>query len=100
MRESDTVARISGDEFTILPEEVADDAAANAALQQISLAPAEGADIHGLPISVEESIGHAIFPDDPARTPSCARPASPCTAPGIEGYAAAAYAVPAMGCPA
>lgn len=66
VRESDTVARIGGDEFTILLEEVADHAAVTAALRKISQALAEGADFYGLPIALEASIGHALFPDDGA----------------------------------
>ena len=64
VRESDTVARIGGDEFTVLLEEVADRAAVSAAMHKISLSLAQDTDFYGLPITIEASIGHALFPED------------------------------------
>ena len=64
LRESDTLARIGGDEFTlILPDIEVRDQAVQVALKLIS-ALSENFVIHGNPVSISASIGICVYPDD------------------------------------
>lgn len=65
MAETDTVARIGGDEFTVLLTEVASRSAVCEQVQRITSAMAEplGAEFAGLPMP-SCSIGVACYPED------------------------------------
>ncbi|MEZ5717962.1 MAG: GGDEF domain-containing protein [Burkholderiaceae bacterium] len=64
VRQVDTVARLAGDEFTVLCENVDSDAAAEQIARKLQLAFEPPLDIHGKPYAVRASIGLSMFPRD------------------------------------
>ena len=64
VRGADTVARLGGDEFGILLNEVGGREEIIPALERICRALERPIPVHGLPLSIEASIGVALFPDD------------------------------------
>ena len=62
VRESDTVARLAGDEFVILIESVQQEHI-NLITRKISNAIAETMLLEGIPVQVEASIGYAFYPE-------------------------------------
>jgi diguanylate cyclase (GGDEF)-like protein/PAS domain S-box-containing protein len=64
VRGSDAVARLGGDEFGILLSKATDRSEVIPALDRISHALERPISVHGLPLTVEASIGVAQFPDD------------------------------------
>lgn len=63
MRESDTVARIGGDEFVILAQNIKSKADATMLLERIIKSNAEAFSINGNEMTIKVSIGAAIYPD-------------------------------------
>jgi diguanylate cyclase (GGDEF)-like protein len=63
LRASDTVARMGGDEFGVLLPRVADLDAALLVAEKLQEALVAPFDVHGLPLSIEASIGIAFAPD-------------------------------------
>ncbi len=63
LRDADTVARLSGDEYAVLLPEIPDAAAVSNAAQRILKELREPIVAGGLALEVEASIGIAIFPD-------------------------------------
>jgi diguanylate cyclase len=63
LRESDTVARMGGDEFAVLLPGVEDAGAAEAVARTLSRAIREPITVEGLSLDTEASIGIALFPD-------------------------------------
>jgi len=66
LRGEDTVARYSGDEFTMIAR-VADTAAADVLAARINEALGRGFSVEGYPLHVSASVGIAIFPKDAER---------------------------------
>jgi diguanylate cyclase (GGDEF)-like protein/PAS domain S-box-containing protein len=64
VRGADTVARLGGDEFGILLSEVGGREEVVPAIERICHALERPIPVQGLPLSVEASIGVALFPDD------------------------------------
>lgn len=64
VRADDTVARMSGDEFIVLIEDVESQETIEAVRHKIRQALAEGFAIEGQPIPVRASVGVAMFPED------------------------------------
>jgi len=64
LRSIDTLARIGGDEFVILLEELADTKAAKDIAQRIVAEVAKPITIHGHEIRIGASIGMSFYPDD------------------------------------
>ena len=64
VRESDTVARIGGDEFVVLSPTTGDDDEAAALLGRLRHALRKPFDVEGSAIELDGSIGWAISPDD------------------------------------
>lgn len=64
VRESDTVARMGGDEFTVLLNNIADPGVAGTARESILQAMAEPFDLGDTAISLTASIGLAVHPED------------------------------------
>jgi diguanylate cyclase (GGDEF)-like protein len=64
LRETDTVARIGGDEFTVLAAEMASMEAAIGLQQTLDAALAEPVILLGRSYTISGSIGMAVFPDD------------------------------------
>ncbi len=63
LRDSDTVARLGGDEFAIVLPRVHDVDAAMVVADRLQQILREPFLVHGMPLSVEASIGVAVFPD-------------------------------------
>ncbi|WP_296942937.1 diguanylate cyclase domain-containing protein [uncultured Massilia sp.] len=63
-RESDTVARLSGDEFVILVEELATPGDARTIADHIAAAMAAPVAVPGASLDVSLSLGIAVYPDD------------------------------------
>lgn len=63
-READTVARMGGDEFTVLLNDVSDEAAARATLEKIRAALSAPLTLAGEPVRIDSAIGLALYPDD------------------------------------
>jgi diguanylate cyclase (GGDEF)-like protein/PAS domain S-box-containing protein len=64
VRSSDTVARLGGDEFgVLLPQVIGSDDVARA-IERIKAAIEDPITLHGLSLSLEASIGAALYPDD------------------------------------
>ncbi len=63
LRESETIARLGGDEFAVVLPALLEPPAALAAARRVKGALEQPVLIGGLPISVEASIGIAIYPD-------------------------------------
>ncbi len=66
LRETDTVARIGGDEFVLILRSLDDNAMSSATLQRIMAAVAEPIEIDGRNYCLTCSIGVASYPDDGA----------------------------------
>lgn len=64
MRQVDTVARLAGDEFTVLCENVDSEEAAQQIAAKLQQAFEQPLDIHGKPHPVHASIGLSLFPRD------------------------------------
>lgn len=64
VRQVDTVARLAGDEFTVLCENVDSEEAAQQIAAKLQQAFEQPLDIHGKPHSVHASIGLSLFPRD------------------------------------
>jgi diguanylate cyclase (GGDEF)-like protein/PAS domain S-box-containing protein len=64
LRKSDTVARIGGDEFVALIEEVTDESQVEALAHKIIEAVTKPLSVHGLLLEVTASLGISIFPED------------------------------------
>lgn len=64
VRSSDLVARLAGDEFVILLEDVRDNASVTIVVKKILEAIAEGVKISDTQVSIGASIGIALSPDD------------------------------------
>lgn len=62
LRESDTVARIGGDEFTVLLTDVGTEEAAMNVAEKIRIALMDPIDVDGYSLTTSASIGVAIFP--------------------------------------
>ena len=63
-RETDTVARMGGDEFTLLLTDISDRSNAEAAAEKIRKSVSEHIIIEGNPVRIRASIGISVFPDD------------------------------------
>ncbi|MGC1513639.1 MAG: EAL domain-containing protein [Acidimicrobiales bacterium] len=63
LRESDTIARIGGDEFAVLLTTAADETASREVAAKIGAAFAEPFRINGIELRSSPSIGIAVFPD-------------------------------------
>lgn len=64
VRESDTVARLSGDEFTVILSEIPDTRHTDYVAQKITSSLAMPYQINGEIVHVSASIGISLFPDD------------------------------------
>lgn len=64
LRDSDTLSRMSGDEFTILMQHVNDSQAADAAAQRLLEAIRKPLEIQEHQVSVSGSVGICLYPDD------------------------------------
>jgi diguanylate cyclase (GGDEF)-like protein/PAS domain S-box-containing protein len=64
VRASDTVARLGGDEFGLLLPDIDVPTDVIAVVERIRAAMDDPIAVQGLPLSVEASIGIAVFPDD------------------------------------
>lgn len=64
VRESDTVARMGGDEFTVLLNNIADPGVAAIARDRLLKAMAEPFDLGGTERTLTVSVGLAVYPDD------------------------------------
>lgn len=64
MRETDTVARMGGDEFTILIVDIEGKSSVEAVVQKIEEALSTPIIIDGESVFIKSSIGSSIFPDD------------------------------------
>jgi len=64
MRQSDIIARLGGDEFILLLSDINAISESRALLERILFAIKEPYRVNGLSLSVEASIGVAIYPDD------------------------------------
>jgi diguanylate cyclase (GGDEF)-like protein len=66
VRESDTLARIGGDEFVVMLTEMAGHADADAVADKIRHALTEPFEVDGHVLTISVSVGIAVFPDDGA----------------------------------
>lgn len=64
VRKADTVARLGGDEFVIILEAIHGPQDAEAITEKVRSALREGTVINGQTLSIQASIGTAIYPDD------------------------------------
>jgi diguanylate cyclase (GGDEF)-like protein/PAS domain S-box-containing protein len=64
LRDSDTVARLGGDEFGVLLPEAAVPGDVLTAVERMRTAIETPVTVQGLPLSLEASIGIALYPDD------------------------------------
>jgi diguanylate cyclase (GGDEF)-like protein len=64
VRESDTIARVGGDEFVVLLEELRDRNDCYIAVKKIEEALSRDTNLYGLGLELSASIGQAIYPDD------------------------------------
>ncbi|MEA5059925.1 hypothetical protein SDC9_90840 [bioreactor metagenome] len=64
VNESDTVARMGGDEFTIIIRNIADEKSTDTLVKKIHTGLQEGMVIGDIPCKVNSSIGIAIYPDN------------------------------------
>lgn len=63
VRESDTVARMSGDEFTVILSQLSDAEYANAVAHNIIQQLSQPFLIHDIPVNISASVGVASYPD-------------------------------------
>ena len=66
MREEDTVARIHGDEFVIVLNDVHADMSVEVVSKKLAFSFRSPIEIEGHAIEISASVGHAVFPDDGA----------------------------------
>lgn len=66
VRESDTVARVGGDEFVVLLEDLRDRNDCYTAVKKIEESLSRDTNLYGLGLELSASIGQAIYPDDGA----------------------------------
>ena len=64
VRESDTVARVGGDEFVVLSMGTGSDERAGALVGRLQNALRRPFRVEGAPVEIDGSIGFAVFPDD------------------------------------
>lgn len=64
IRESDTVCRIGGDEFTVLVNGVKNDSTVNVIARKVQAAVAAPVELEGRKFSLNVDVGMATFPDD------------------------------------
>jgi diguanylate cyclase (GGDEF)-like protein len=64
VRETDTVARVGGDEFVIVSLGTQEDAAAAALVSRVRQALRRPYRVHGTPVELDASVGWALFPQD------------------------------------
>lgn len=64
VRESDTVARVGGDEFVVLLEDLRDRNDCYTAVKKIEESLSRDTNLYGLGLELSASIGQAIYPDD------------------------------------
>jgi diguanylate cyclase (GGDEF)-like protein len=64
VRETDTVARVGGDEFVVLSLGTQDDAEATALVSRLRQALRRPYRVEGTPVELDASIGYALFPQD------------------------------------
>jgi diguanylate cyclase (GGDEF)-like protein len=64
VRESDTVARVGGDEFVVLLEDLRDRNDSYTAVKKIEESLSRDTNLYGLGLELSASIGQAIYPDD------------------------------------
>lgn len=64
VRDTDTVARIGGDEFIVVLEHVSDNVAITVIAERMIKAVSEAFDIDGIEVNVSASIGIALYPKD------------------------------------
>lgn len=64
VRESDTVARMGGDEFTVILSDLVDEDEASQVAQKLVDALKTPLQIHGMDVSVNASIGISLYPHD------------------------------------
>jgi diguanylate cyclase (GGDEF)-like protein len=64
VRESDTIARVGGDEFVVLLEELRDRNDCYTAVKKIEESLSRDTKLYGLGLELSASIGQAIYPDD------------------------------------
>lgn len=67
-RESDTVARLSGDEFAVILPDIASSSCASVVAAKIVAAMNQPFEIHVRQVFISASVGIAVFPDDGADT--------------------------------
>lgn len=73
MRASDTVARMGGDEFTVLLTNVADAGSAGVVIDKIRTAMAVPFQVNGQVLQLSVSVGVAVYPDDGMEAASLVR---------------------------
>lgn len=64
VRESDTIARVGGDEFVVLLEDLRDRNDCYTAVKKIEESLSRDTNLYGLGLELSASIGQAIYPDD------------------------------------
>ncbi len=64
LRDSDTLSRLSGDEFALLMQHVSDSTAAKTAAERLLETIAESCEIDGRQVRVSGSIGICMYPED------------------------------------
>jgi diguanylate cyclase (GGDEF)-like protein/PAS domain S-box-containing protein len=64
MRKTDTIARIGGDEFVVILEEISGEEHLRVLAQKVMAAVTEPFEVDGNPLKISASLGIALFPDD------------------------------------
>lgn len=75
LRDSDTVARIGGDEFTVLLTDIRSADAVDGVAEKILHMLSQPFELHGHTLTITASIGRAVYPDDGADRESLLRKA-------------------------